>query len=400
MKKRTVLACCILFFCGLISTAQAAHVMTEFGLSPFHKPPLTSVADFQAMVDAKETDIRKGLALSGREDLIDPFFAQVKTAPITIVDYPKDTTMQWMFYKKKGVGEVKVVRDVLWANDTPFAAVTFDLELADKVATIIVPLECGNVALLREVAKPQVVVPPNQPPTCVMTVAPEKAFCGEPVTINAGASSDPDGTITRMTVAIVDEQGNVVSQQDIEAGVLVAEVAMPCGNNTVQVTVYDNEGAASASDQCVVGIHGMERIRVLADVGFYRQFDPGTYLFGRVGAEYRITEAFSVIGMVGVAPHIDGSDGETAILVDVLGEYGFGSQHFVNFGLGGWITDGDSNIDAEDSQLDLIVGLGTRIHGEAEGFNVSLFGEIRAGVDELDDLKEYGRFGAGLRFRF
>lgn len=402
MKKPTIFLSVMLFWLAAFSCAQAATVMMEFGRSPFHQPPLASTGELLAMIEKKEAEVRKGFSLAGRDDLAGPFLEQVITVPIEIVEYPKDTYFQWMFYKKKGKGEVKVVRDVTWGNSEPFRAFTLDIEHTGNVTTFVIPLDCGNIALMHEKTKPQQVLtlPANQAPTCAMTIVPERAFCGEAVTVNAGGSADPDGSIVKMTVSVVDGQGNVVSQQIIDTGALITQVAMPCGDNTLKVVVTDNAGADSSAAECVAVIQGVERVRVLADVGFFRQFDPGTYLFGRVGAEYRFTEEFSVLGLLGVAPHVDGTDGESAILIDALGEYSFASRYFVNFGLGGWLTDGDSNLDTEDSQLDVILGLGARFSGEREDFNTSLFIEVRSGIDELDELKEVGRFGAGLRFRF
>ena len=71
-----------------------------------------------------------------------------------------------------------------------------------------------------------------------------------------------------------------------------------------------------------------------------------------------------------------------------------------NFGVGGWITDGDDDLPTENSQLDLIAAIGARVYGEPEDFNASVFFEVRSAVDELDGLYDYGRFGLGVRFRF
>ncbi|MCB2216404.1 hypothetical protein [Desulfofustis glycolicus] len=401
MKRFSLLFVIMLFCLAVLGSAQAATVINEFGRSPFHKPPLTSVEELRAMVDGKQAEVRKGFSLAGRDELAEPFITQIRTVSIERVEYPHGTYLPWMFYKKNGVGTVKISRDVTWGNTDTFPGFTFDVEHGDTIATFVIPLACGNIALLSERPKPVAVAPPpNQAPTCAMTVTPQKAFCGEPITIDAGGSADPDGSITSMSITVVDPEGTILTREEIATGALVAQIPMPCGDNTLRVSVIDDDGAESSSAQCVAGVQGVDRVRVLADVGFYRQFDPGTYLFGRVGAEYRINEDFSVLGMVGVAPQIDGEDGETAILVDVLGEYSFASIYFVNFGLGGWLTDGDSDLETEDSQLDVILGLGARIYGEPEAFNTSLFVEIRSAVDELDGLKEYGRFGAGLRFRF
>jgi hypothetical protein len=399
LKKITFVICLALLCLVTFTSAQAVTNISEFGRSPFHKPPLTTAEELVAMVDGKQAEIRKGFAMAGREELAEPFITQIRTTDIQVVQYPKGTYMPWMFYKKNGIGTVRVAKDVTWTNEEPFPGFTFDVEHGDSIVTFVIPLACGNVALMSERPKP-VAPPPNQAPTCAMTVTPTKAFCGEPITIDAGGSADSDGSISKMIVEVVAPDGTVVSREEIGEGALSTQMAMPCGDNTIRVTVVDNEGVEATSPQCLTAVQGVDRFRPIADVGFFRQFDPGTYLFGRVGGEYRLTDQFSILGLVGVAPHVDGNDGETAILIDVLGEYTFGSRYYVDFGVGGWLTDGDSDLETEDSQLDLILGMGARIFGEPEEFNTSLFIEVRSAFDELDELREVGRFGAGLRFRF
>ena len=72
-------------------------------------------------------------------------------------------------------------------------------------------------------------------------------------------------------------------------------------------------------------------------------------------------------------------------------------------GIGGWITDGNKNNETENSQIDIITALETMIFGEKDKFNVSLFIEVRQGINELNDMhtvKSFGRYGGGLRSRF
>jgi len=123
------------------------------------------------------------------------------------------------------------------------------------------------------------------------------------------------------------------------------------------------------------------------------------YLILRIGTEYAFTDSFSVIGMIGAAPRISGSDGKSAFIIDVFANYNF-SRFYMGLGLGGWLTSGNNDFDDEDDDLDVIFNMGARIFGEPDGFNTSVFVEARSAVDEFDDFDLYGRFGAGLRFRF
>jgi hypothetical protein len=190
-------------------------------------------------------------------------------------------------------------------------------------------------------------------------------------------------------------------------------VPLACGNLALKEiisgeggSVVDGGGYVQSSGQ--VGCITCYGFRFVADVGYLHQSDPADYLLLRAGVEHSVSNRLSFLAMVGGAPHLDGTDGDDAILLDFLLQYDwfrfmFGnqwSQAFVGVGLGGWITSGDDNLEAEDTDIDLIANIGARIYGRPETFNASLFLEARSGLDELDTLGEYGRFGAGLRMRF
>ncbi len=135
----------------------------------------------------------------------------------------------------------------------------------------------------------------------------------------------------------------------------------------------------------------------VADVGYLRMPDPADYVFGRAGVEYALNPEVSFLGMVGGAPKVSGADGKSAVLIDMLAQYNWSSV-FIGVGLGAWITSGDSDVPSENSEVDVIGNIGVRVLGEPDQFNTSLFLEARSGLEEFGDLKDYGRFGAGLRF--
>lgn len=397
-----------------LSTANASTRLMEIGRSPFHQPPLTSVDTLLMMVQDKNADVKKGFEKAGSPELYEPFVTQLKNTQIESVDFEKGSWFEWMFFKKKGKGDVRIAKDVTWVNEKPFPGFKFDIDYEGNRYTFAVPLGCGNIALMGMSPIPAaVVVPPpvavNQAPRCGMTVSSTTAQCGEMITVDASNSVDADGTIEKMTIAFVDDQGTVVSEKVVE-GSLVAEVAMPCDATHLQVTLTDNNGENSVQDECTMAVAAAPAaspLRFLVDAGYYRQFDPAHYIFGRVGLEYKINERFAILGMIGGAPKLEGIDGRSALMVDLLGEYSFGSRYFVDLGIGGWITDGEDSSDdpnfdprAEDTQLDLVAGVGARVYGEPEDFNASLFLEVRSAFDELGQVYDYGRFGVGVRFRF
>jgi len=403
LKRKLISITILVLLVATVSLTQAATTLMTIGRSPFHMPPLTTADDLISMVQAKQADVRVGFAKAGQADLGEAFIAQLPAAEIQTLDFQKGSYFEWMLFKKKGNGAVRLAKDVTWANPKPFKGFKFDIENAGMKYTFVVPLGCGNIALMGATQLPPppvaVVTPANQPPECGMTVSSVRAFCGEIITVDASASSDPDGDITRMTIAFLDDQGQLVSEKVVDGSGLQADVAFPCGASSLKVTVTDNMGLSVTSPECTVAIASKKKFNFLADLGYYRQFDPAHHVFGRVGMEYKFTENFGVLGLIGVAPHVDGIDGETAFLADILAEYTF-SRYFVDLGIGGWITDGDDDIDAEDSQLDVIAAIGARVYGEPDKFNASVFFEVRSGVDEFDEIIDYGRFGLGVRFRF
>ncbi len=382
--------------------ASSATTLMQIGRSPFHQPPLTDVSSLLNMVEMKNDDIRRGFIKAGLPQLHQPFVEQLATANVVRVDYEKGSHFEWMLFKKKGKGSVRVAKDVTWGSDETFPGYQFDIKDDGMIYTFVVPFGCGNIALMgvRPVSKPVVApVIPNQAPNCQMSVTPAKAFCGDTVMVDASASNDPDGEIVKTRVEVVFPDGTVDSTQEVD-GVSVARVVVPCGTSTIRATVVDNEGEMSAGSMCTTEVTGAKRLVPVVDAGYYHMPDPGNYLFGRFGLQYKFDESWSVLGMVGGAAHIDGIDGVSAFTVDLLGEYAFGSRYFVNMGVGGWISDGDEDLATENSQLDFIAGMGARVYGEPDDFNASLFVEVRAAFEEFDEFIDYGRFGFGVRFKF
>lgn len=386
-----------------LSVANGATTLMEIGRSPFHQPPLTTIESLVDMVRVKETDIRKGFEVAGRPELAEPFISQLPTADIEAGEFAKGTSFEWMFFKKKGKGQVRVARDVTWGNEKPFPGFKLAVDSEGQRYTFVIPLGCGNIALMDVAPVPVPAAAPvaakNQPPVCTATVSPAAGYCGDKAVIDATGSTDSDGTVVAMSVVVTDAEGKVVSESAGDASTLVSEIAIPCGTNMVTVTVIDDDGEKSTSPECTTEVRGEQRARFLADAGYYHMPDPGHYLFGRVGLEYKLTDNWALLGLVGYAEQFDGIDGDSAFLIDFMGEYSF-SRYFVDFGVGGWFSQGDDDLDTEDTQIDFIVGAGARLFGEPDAFNTSIFVEVRAAADEFDDFIDYGRFGAGLRFRF
>jgi hypothetical protein len=169
----------------------------------------------------------------------------------------------------------------------------------------------------------------------------------------------------------------------------------------------DNPDAEGCPAECQkLGCYGggtRGPLRFIGDIGYLRLSDPADFLFARLGVEYSpyagtSYENISYLALVGAAPKLDGSDGDDALLIDLFAQYNW-SGGFIGLGLGAWISDGNDDLDSEDTDLDILANIGARVYGDPDKFNISIFLEARNAVDELSDIDQYGRFGIGLRFQ-
>ncbi|SDB02298.1 hypothetical protein SAMN05660653_00074 [Desulfonatronum thiosulfatophilum] len=130
----------------------------------------------------------------------------------------------------------------------------------------------------------------------------------------------------------------------------------------------------------------------VADLGYMHQPNAANYALFRIGYRYPIHQNISILGMVGFAPVFRGDGDDDSFMIDLLANYHY-HRMFFGAGVGFWTS-------SDNDRFDLIVNTGYRIYGEPNQFNASLFLEARGAVDELDDLRDYGRFGGGLRLEF
>jgi hypothetical protein len=407
MKTRLVLFSMIGVLMLAVATAGAATTLKRLGRHPFYDPPLASMAELRNMVETRQADLSAGFARAGEPALFEAFRQQFPEARITPVKFGYGETMQWMLFKKGG--KVRVLKDVTWRGKDPFDAYQFAIDMNGRRYVFVVPLRCGNLGL-KEVAPaptPEAAAPPpppapaNKTPQCLLSVSPEHVSSGGQVTADAGASSDPDGSIASVKFSLIDPAGNTVDEKIVTTPPFVQQMTVPhSGTYRVVATVTDNAGATATSPECEKQVVASRRGQVIGDVGFFRQFDPQNYLALRIGYEYYLNESFSLIGMIGGFPTLTGNDGAGAFVIDALANYRFAQRFFAGIGVGGWITNGDQDLDAEDSQADLIVNVGVRVFGEPDAFNTAIFFEARSAFDEFDDIDKYGRFGVGLRFGF
>lgn len=349
MKLKHILQITLIFLFSLI-TVNSALALRVIGENPFYKGSMASPEEIRTMIQTHQADIKKGLGLAGDPQLFEPLIDQIGDADIKEVEYQKGQVFEWMFFRKKGKGTVRVDKKLVWESNTPVKGFEFFIDYDGVRYTLTVPPKCGNLALLGEkpVPAPIIVPPPVAPP-----VTPPADSMGGAGAGNPGSGAGPQ------------EKPETPLAADPPAAPMMKKTAFP----------------------------------FIIDTAYMHQFDPAHHFLIRMGSEYAFNENFSIIGMIGGAPKYDGLEGESAFIADIFANYSF-SRYFVGFGVGAWITDGDSDIDHEDSGTDLILNFGARILGEPDGPNTSLFVEFRSAVDELDEYDLYGRAGAGFRFRF
>jgi len=311
----------------LLALSPGAEAITAFGGNPFIRPPLTTVDQMKSMFVEKKDDVKKGLAKAGIGEVYDSLMMQLPDAPVATVEYQKGQHLEWMFYRRNGQGPVLIDRDVVWESDKPFTGFEFFIDHNGQRYTFVVPLACGNLALMGigPIPAPVPVAAPVTPPA-------------------APVAAEPTPQPAPMPVAAASPLGFVV------------------------------------------------------DLGYLYQADPAHYLLIRGGIEYAINDNLSVLGMIGAAPKLEGIDGKTAFVADLMLNYNW-EKMFAGIGVGAWLTGGDSDLDTEDNDLDLILDVGYQIY-QQESYKLDGFVELRSAVDEISDFDLYGRVGAGLRVRF
>lgn len=411
MKIRGKMSACFfaaMLLMGAATMVQAETQLKQLGLNPFYEPELNSVNDLRQMVKKTLPDLKNGFEMAGAANLFEGFVNQTGQPGVEMIDVTSGEKLQWMLYKKGKT--VKLVRDVVWTGKKPFKAFRVKVEQSGKRYVFIVPAKCGNVALAgimllpaAPVEKPPVAkapetpapTPVNKAPFCQVTITPVRSISGEDILIDASQSTDPDGSIASVAIRVLDANNQVVSEQVLNQPPFIYRLAKPkSGDYRVLVSVTDDKGMESSSPGCgekAISVMS-SRGHLVADLGMLYQGDPATYLLFRVGYDYRLYDDFSILGMVGFAPVINGDDDTNSVMADLTGNYHYNRMSF-GAGVGYWYS-------SMNDRLDFIVNIGYRIYGERDQRNASLFIEGRSAFDEFNDLRKYGRIGAGIRFQF
>lgn len=405
MKKQLlgVLGMCLVLTSA--SSALAAETIKRLGTHPFNRPAMTSEADLRTMVDKNSANLQTGFAKAGDGDLYPEFKSQFPSAKIEAVQVTPGQKLDWMLFRHNGTGPVKAVKDVTWGGDTSFNAFRFSIDKNGQRYMFIVPALCGNLSLMAVGAVPaqvsqvkevKQVVKANQVPVCSMKLSNTEVKCGRVVTVDASRSTDLDGSVSQVVFQLLDSTNKVVAEKTDSEAPFIQEFTIPCGSPTytVKTVVIDNNGAKSNQSDCVQSIAVVNKGRggPVVDVGLSHQFDPASYVFGRVGYEIPITEKITAMGLVGGFARFDGDDGDGGVFTaDALMNYYFTDKLFAGAGVGFW--------SGNDGKADLIANAGYLVYEKPDVMKVSLFVEGRSEADDLFASRA-SRLGAGVRFQF
>lgn len=180
MKIKWISRSVLFLMCLFLCIGNAAHAETELkvlGTSPFSQFELKSVDDLRHMVESLRSDLKNGFERVGAADLFEGFVTQVNQGDIDTIKVQPGQKMQWMIFRNARA--VKVITDLVWAGNEPFTAYQLDVEKSGTRYSFIIPVICGNVALVEAstvpasasaplpVTAPQETATPASPPAAV-----------------------------------------------------------------------------------------------------------------------------------------------------------------------------------------------------------------------------------------
>jgi hypothetical protein len=402
----------LLVFLG--TTAQGQNIFSRVNEHPIIPSPLSSTPELKKMIQDTGQELAAAMQKTGQGDLFTLVRLQFENYPQTDIQrvyYRPGQHFLWMLYRRNGQGPIMAVKDVAWGGEEAVLAFEFPIYL-NSVRYIFALLPSSGNLLLKEVDSP---VPgptihfsdpdPVQiPPPKVSTPKKVVQYVDRPVEVVKEVPVEVVKEVPVEVVKYVDRPVEVVKEVPVE---VVKYVDRPV--KVVQKVPKEVIKYVDRPVEVKVPVPAVSRTRFVVDAGYLKQPDPADYGLGRIGIEYPLSERFSFMALAGGAVQAKGSDGMNAFVLDFFLNYNMQCQWptgttrspmFMGIGLGGWMTSGDKDNPAEDSDVDLILNVGSKLYGEDDDFTVSLFLEARSALDEFDKIADYGRFGGGLRFRF
>ncbi len=172
----------------------------------------------------------------------------------------------------------------------------------------------------------------NAPPTCSLTTSclPCQDYVGRPVTIDASASSDPDGKIAQADFEITDASGTAVDKfMDNQAPFVWDKIFDKPGIYTITLVVTDDFGAVS--EPCRLSLEVTQKRNFISVEGgpFFARGSHGPYLYAMLDWLYWITPYkvdFTLAG--GGALALKGDPWKSIFMADATLNYHAGPVYF------------------------------------------------------------------------
>jgi hypothetical protein len=146
----------------LLVTAAAGYgqeiELKELGRAPL-SPYLQSVQEVKNLLGRVNEEVGRALGWFPGGGLGEQVYAalyeQLPQLRLEITEIHPGQKMIWMMYSKG-----RLLKSLIWKGNEPFQAYKFRLEVEGKIFTFIVPVRCGNIALLEMREAPVAPQPP------------------------------------------------------------------------------------------------------------------------------------------------------------------------------------------------------------------------------------------------
>jgi hypothetical protein len=238
----------------------------------------------------------------------------------------------------------------------------------------------------------------NGPPVCNLKTSclPCENMVGQPITIDASGSTDPDGSVAKADFAITDAAGNAVDKfMDGEAPFVWEKIFDKPGSYAITVVVTDDFGAVSEPCRVVVDVTQKRSYFLVEGVPFFARGSHGPYLYGQVGWQYWLTPdkvEFTLAG--GGAVALKGDPWKSIFLADATINYHAGAVYF-----GGGIGFTTAVKTTRDADFEIVGRLGFDLFKNPKHSGGLIF-QLRWPVGSGRSFADNHKFGLGFRYIF
>lgn len=290
--------------------------------------------------------------------------------------------------------EVTVTRDGQTVSTQTLAGDITRTELRLDAGEYIVSakaLNADGVCSANE-CQQKLTIDPKLPPSCNLSVQPDKGYVGQVFKLDAGGSSDPDGKVVKAEFSV-----NGETQTVTEPPFVWETKIRKTGHYSFTAKVTDDDGLVSTNSCQVSPVDVQKRLYFVAEAG--PMIAKGTYigyLFGRLGLAYLIVpEKLDVLLTGGYAFKLGDSQRHQSHFLGNLLLIAHQKKFFAGAGLGyhGRVRDDWK------AGLDVVGNIGYEMFRK---FNMvgSLFGEARLPVQSGVEIKDAHELLLGFRLLF